>query len=125
MNTKTETTNPLLDTLKLALALFIVIAAVVGFYVYAEESLLYRVLGLLGAVGMACFIALQTDKGRSYWSLFQNTQTEVKKVVWPSRQETTQMTLLVVVMVVIMAIFLWLLDLFLKWSIGTILGHGG
>ncbi len=126
MNTKVETdSNSGLDVLKLIIALLILAAAVFGFYWYADQSLLYRVIGLLVAVGIAAFIAMQTETGRGYWSLFQNTQTEVKKVVWPTKQETTQMTLFVVVMVVLMAVFLWLLDMFLGWSIGSILGHGG
>lgn len=110
-----------MDTMKLIIALLILIGAVVGFYWFIDQSLLYRVIGLLVAVGVASFIVMQTEKGQGYWSFFQNTQTEVKKVVWPTRQETTQMTLIVVVMVVIMAIFLWLLDMFLGWSIGSIL----
>ena len=120
MNAKVET-NSTLDTVKLAFAILILVAAVVGFYWYADQSLLYRVIGLLVAVGIAGLIAMQTEKGRNYWSLFQNTQTEVRKVVWPTRQETLQMTLIVVVMVIIMAIFLWLLDMFLGWAIGSLI----
>ena len=51
-------------------------------------------------------------------------QIEVRKVVWPTRQETIQTTLIVVVMVIIVAIILWLLDMFLGWSIGLLMGHG-
>ena len=120
MNTNVET-NPVLDTVLLIVALLILIAAAVGFYIFSDESLLYRVIGLLVATGIAAVIAYQTSKGKSYWGLFQNTQTEVKKVVWPSRQETIQMTLIVVIMVIVMAIFLWILDQFLGWAIGSIL----
>ncbi len=124
MNSTVETTGGKLDTFKLGLALLILIAALVGFYVYADETLLYRVIGLLAAVGISVGIALQTDKGREIWGYFHDAQIEVRKVVWPTRQETVQTTLLVIGMVIIVAIILWLLDMFLGWSIGALMGHG-
>ncbi len=124
MNSTVETTGGKLDTFKLGLALLILIAALAGFYVYADETLLYRVIGLLAAVGISVGIALQTDKGREIWGYFHDAQIEVRKVVWPTRQETVQTTLLVIGMVIIVAIILWLLDMFLGWSIGALMGHG-
>ncbi len=125
MNTNVETTSGTLDTIKLGLALLIVIAALVGFYFFADQSLLYRVLGLLAAAGLSVAIALQTEKGKHTWGYFQDAQIEVRKVVWPTRQETVQTTLIVIVMVILVAIILWLLDMFLGWSIGSLMGHGG
>jgi preprotein translocase subunit SecE len=125
MNSNVETTSTKLDTLKLGLALLIALAALVGFYFYADQSLLYRVVGLLVAAGISIAIALQTEKGRHIWSYFHDAQIEVRKVVWPTRQETIQTTLIVIIMVVLVAIILWLLDMFLGWSIGLLMGHGG
>lgn len=125
MNSNVETTGMKLDTLKLGLALLIALAALVGFYFYADQSLLYRVVGLLTAAGISVAIALQTEKGRHIWGYFHDAQIEVRKVVWPTRQETIQTTLIVIIMVVIVAIILWLLDMFLGWSIGLLMGHGG
>ncbi len=125
MNTNVETTSGTLDTIKLGLALLIVIAALVGLYFFADQSLLYRVLGLLAAAGLSVAIALQTEKGKHTWGYFQDAQIEVRKVVWPTRQETVQTTLIVIVMVILVAIILWLLDMFLGWSIGSLMGHGG
>ncbi|GJM06101.1 MAG: protein translocase subunit SecE [marine bacterium B5-7] len=125
MNTNVETTGGTLDTIKLGLALLIAIAALVGFYFFADQSLLYRVLGLLTAAGISVAIALQTEKGRHTWGYFQDAQIEVRKVVWPTRQETVQTTLIVIIMVILVAIILWLLDMFLGWSIGSLMGHGG
>ena len=125
MNTNVETTSGTLDTIKLGLALLIAIAALVGFYFFADQSLLYRVLGLLAAAGVSVAIALQTEKGRHTWGYFQDAQIEVRKVVWPTRQETVQTTLIVIIMVILVAIILWLLDMFLGWSIGSLMGHGG
>lgn len=125
MNSNVETASIKLDTIKLGLALLTAIAALVGFYFYADQSLLYRVIGLLAGAGISVAIALQTEKGRQIWSYFQDAQIEVRKVVWPTRQETVQTTLIVILMVILVAIILWLLDMFLGWSIGQLMGHGG
>ena len=125
MNSNVETTSGTLDTVKLGLALLIAIAALVGFYFYADQSLLYRVIGLLTGAGISIAIALQTDRGRQVWSYFSDAQIEVRKVVWPTRQETMQTTLIVILMVILVAIILWLLDMFLGWSIGLVMGHRG
>ena len=115
----------MLDTVKLGLSLIIAIAALGAFYFFADQSLLYRVIGLLTAAGISVAIALQTEKGRQIWGYFHDAQIEVRKVVWPTRQETLQTTLIVILMVVLVAIILWLLDMFLGWSIGALMGHGG
>lgn len=125
MSSKVETANPKMDIAKLIFSLLIVIAAIAAFYFYAEQSLLFRVLGLLACAGVAIFISMQTEKGRHIWSFFQEAQVEVRRVVWPTRQETTQTTLLVILMVVVVAIILWVLDIFLGWSISLLMGQGG
>jgi preprotein translocase subunit SecE len=125
MSSNTDTANEKMDTLKLAIALTLCVAAVIGFYIFAEQSLLYRLIGLLAVAGVAVAIAMQTQKGRNTWAFFQATQIEVRKVVWPTRQETVQTTLLVIFMVILVAIILWLLDMFLGWSIRSLMGQGG
>jgi preprotein translocase subunit SecE len=111
MSKNAETVASPLDTAKLAVALIVLVGALVGFYYYAEVSKLIRVISLIAAVGIAAAIALQTEKGRSLSSFVKESQTEVRKVVWPTRQETVQTTLVVMVVVVVIAIFLWLLDM--------------
>ena len=125
MSSKVEVANSRLDTIKLVVAVLIITGAVAAFYFYAEQSLLYRVVGLLVGAGIAVAVALQTDKGRQIWDFFQDTQIEVRKVVWPTREETLQTTLIVIIMVIIVAIILWVLDMFLGWSIGLVMGQGG
>jgi len=113
------------DKIKLGLALLIAIAAVAGFYVYAEQSLLLRVVGLLIAVAVSAAIALQTEAGRNIWSFGRGATIEIRKVVWPSRKETVQTTLMVLVMVVIVGIILWMFDMFVAWGVGYLTGQGG
>ena len=113
-----------LDPLKWALALLVVAGALTSFYWFAEQSLLLRVVGLLAAGGVALAILLQTEKGRAAWVFLGDARTEVRKVVWPTRKETVHTTGIVMVVVVIMAVFLWLLDMFLGWAVSGLIGGG-
>ena len=124
MNSEIEAGSQKLDTFKLGLALLIIVAGLVCFYLFDDYSLLFRVIGLLVGVGISVAIALQTVKGKEIWGYFRDAQIEVRKVVWPTRQETIQTTQIVIVMVILVAIILWLLDMFLGWSIGLIMGRG-
>ena len=125
MNSNVGTVNVKFETIKLALAVLIVLSGVIGFYYFSDQSTLLRTVGLLICVLVSGFIALQTDKGRSMWLFFQDAQIEVRKVVWPTRQETVQTTLIVIVVVIFVAIILWLLDMFLGWAVRSLLGQGG
>jgi len=125
MSTKAETDTSTLDTVKLAAAMAILMGAMVAFYYYADVSKLARVVGLIAAVGVAAAIALQTDKGRTLASFVKDAQIEVRKVVWPTRQETVQTTLVVMVVVIIIAIFLWLLDMALGGIVSWVMGQRG
>ncbi|MEE9160254.1 MAG: preprotein translocase subunit SecE [Gammaproteobacteria bacterium] len=126
MNSKIETIDSSsMDTVKLVIALLVAVAAMVAFYIYPEQSMLFRVGGLLLGGGIAIAIALQTVKGRNIWGFFHGAQIEVRKVVWPTRQETVQTTLIVVLVVILISIILWLLDMFLGWTIGTLMGQRG
>ena len=125
MNTKVETVAVKLDILKLSIAVLILVAAVAGFYIFADESQLLRVVGLLAASGVAIGIALQTEKGRTLWAFIQDAQVEVRKVVWPTRQETLQTTGIVIIAVIFFAIVLGILDWGLGAAIESIIGQGG
>jgi preprotein translocase subunit SecE len=123
MNTKPETGEFRLDGLKWLLVLLLVGGAVFANSYYANEiGLLYRVIGLLVVGIIACFIAVNTAKGHSFWSLIKAAQLEVRKVVWPTRKETNQTTLMVLVVVIIMGAILWFLDTLLGWLASLIIG---
>ena len=121
MVSKTEQSSSTIDTLKLMTALLVLIAGVVGFYYFEEESLLLRVLGMLAVAVVAFFIAASSDPGRRGLGFVKEARVEVRKVVWPTRQETLQTTIAVLFMVVLVAIMLWLFDMFLGWSVSELL----
>ena len=101
------------DKLKFALALLA--AGVVGFYLLSEQPLVLRVLSVLVGLGAGIAVASISEPGRRFIGFARESITETKKVVWPSRKETTQTTGLVFAFVFVMAIFLWLTDKSLEW----------
>ena len=111
-----------LDGLKWALVAILVAAGVAGNTYFSEESVLYRALALVALAAVAGFVALQTVKGGAFWDLVKEARVEIRKVVWPTRQETVQTTLVVVAVVVIMGLILWALDSLLGWMISSLIG---
>lgn len=122
MTTKAAVESTAVDKVKLTLAALLLGLGVVGFYLYSESSQLYRVLGLLAVAGVAAAIAATTLQGKALLSFMSAARTEVRKVVWPTRAETVQTTLIVFVMVILIGIFLWLLDMLLGWLIRFVIG---
>lgn len=124
MNSKVEAENNRLDGLKWLVVLLLIAIGVGGNMYFAGQSLLYRFIGLLALAALAVFIALQTAKGGEFWRLAKEARTEIRKVVWPTRQETTQTTLIVVGFVLLMALILWGLDTLVGLAASRILGLG-
>jgi preprotein translocase subunit SecE len=114
-----------MDTAKLTVAVALLLGAVLAFYWFAEHSLLLRVLGLLATLGVALFIAAQTAVGARTIGFMTDARTEVRKVVWPTRQETVQTTLIVFAVVIVVGIMLWLFDMLLLWAVRLLTGQGG
>jgi len=125
MVAKTEASVSALDNIKLALALVILLVGVVGFYAFDQVALAWRVIGLLALVGVAGGLFVFTSMGRGLFGFSRDARIELRKVVWPTRQETLQVTLSVAVLVLIVGIFLWLVDAFLFWGVRMITGQGG
>jgi len=122
MVSKAETTTNSLDTMKLVAAGALVLFGLVAFYYFEGQSLLLRTVGLLIIAGLAAFIVYQTDLGQRTYAFFRDARSEVRKVVWPSRAETTQTTLTVFIIVVIVGIFLWLFDMLLSYLFKLVTG---
>lgn len=118
----TDATVSRFDAAKWVVVTILVAVAVVGNSYFSDQSLLYRVLGIVALAAVAGLIALQTAKGTAFWTLIKGSRTEIRKVVWPTRQETVQTTLIVVAVVVVVALFLWGLDSLLGWLVSLVIG---
>ncbi|MBX3679986.1 preprotein translocase subunit SecE [Cognatazoarcus halotolerans] len=103
------------DKLKIALALLLVVAGVIGFYLLSEQALVLRVLSVLAGLIAGGVVAWFSAPGQQFAGFIRETIVETKKVVWPSRKETLQTTGIVFVFMVCMAVFLWLTDKSLEW----------
>jgi len=122
LSTSTETTGQALDWLKWALVLGVLGAGVFGNWYYQDQSLLYRVAALL-VLGISAFaVAIQTERGRNAWMLIKDARGEIRRVVWPTWEETSQTTMIVLVLVLIFALLLWLLDSGLSWLVSKVIG---
>ena len=125
MSTKTGSeTEPSsgLDAVKWLLSLLLVAAAVVGNSYFSEEPFLYRLIGVLVVAVLAAVIASQTARGKAFTALLKDARAEMRRVVWPTRQETLQTTGVVVLFVAFMALVLWLLDMMLGAGISELVG---
>ena len=113
--TQVETVNAGADKAKLAAAVALVIASVAGFYLLSKQGPIVQWAALLVGLVVAAAVFLVSESGRQFVAFARDAWREVKKVVWPTRKETLQMTAYVFAFVVIMALFLWLTDKTLEW----------
>src|SRR5690554_4779823 len=122
MSNKAQSSENRLDGLKWVIVAVLVAGGVYANSYFSAESVLYRVIGLLVLAGLAGWIAIQTQKGRAALNLAMDARTEIRKVVWPTRAETLQTTLIVVVVVLVVALILWGIDSLLGWLISMVIG---
>ena len=124
MNTSADTQEgSALDWLKWLVVAALLGGGVYGNGYYGDESLLIRVVALIAVALVAGFVAIQTERGRNTWTLLKEARSEIRRVVWPSNQETTQTTLVVLVLIVIFALILWGLDSLLGWIVSSVIGY--
>lgn len=113
------------DTALLGLSAALLLGGMFAFYFYETQfNTLVRTLILLGSFGASVALAYQTAVGRSLWGYVSGSRVELRKVVWPSRQESLQATLMIAVVVLIMALLLWGLDSLLLWGVEALTGRG-
>ena len=122
MSNKAETGVYQLDGLKWLVVLGIVAGGIYANSYYAAIEPLFRALAGVLVVAVAIGVALQTEKGAWAWDLAKEARVEVRKVVWPTTQETTQTTLIVVGVVILVALILWGLDSSLSWGVRGVIG---
>lgn len=97
---------------------------VLGDHYYGNQPAAVRLLAILLALSLALFVFKGTTLGQRAWQFLSEARTELKKVVWPTRNETGQATLLVMVVVTIAALFFWMIDGLLLKTVGLITGYG-
>lgn len=124
MVSKATAPSSILDTVKLSLALVVLVAGMFGFYWFDQVALTWRVIAMFAVVGVAVGLVLLTDLGQRLMSFSRESRVELRKVVWPTRKETTQITLIVLVLVFLIGLFLWLVDSLLFWGVQMITGQG-
>jgi preprotein translocase subunit SecE len=124
METRVEEQPTIVDTAKLALSIVLVLAGLVAYYYFGDASALLRTLGVLLALALAAVVALTSLQGKTLWKFIQGARVELSKVVWPTREETVQTTIVVLVVAVIGGVIFWTLDFFLLWLTTRITGQG-
>ncbi|EKD74941.1 MAG: protein translocase subunit [uncultured bacterium] len=113
------------DWLKWLIVLILFVAGLVVNYYYSSLPWPLRLLGWLFLLGIMAGVASQTRQGKLAISFARESRIELRKVFWPTRQETMQTTLFVAAMVVILALILWGIDSVLMWLIGWLTGQRG
>ena len=114
-----------LDALKLAAGVVILAAGIAGFYLLVDLPIWLRWIIVLAALVVGALVSLQSYQGRTFWQFVQSSRVELRKVVWPNRQETMQVTLVVFVMIVVLGLFFWGVDTLLGFLTKWLTGRGG
>ena len=116
-NTNIETVSTTADRMKIGLAIAAVIGGLAGFYLLAQQPLVFRIGAVLAGLIIGVVIAATSEPGKRFFAFGREAVAETKKVVWPSRKETIQTTAVVFGFVFIMAIFLWATDKTLEFTL--------
>jgi preprotein translocase subunit SecE len=125
MNDKPEVQGGGLDTVKFLGAIVLIVAGIFAYYWFETQNELLR--GGYVALGLVLGFALayRTRLGGATWGFITSSRNEVRKVVWPTREETIQTTLAVIVVVLMVGVLMWALDIFLFWALRGLTGQGG
>jgi preprotein translocase subunit SecE len=124
----TEQVQPgvsVLDTAKLAAGAVILAGGIAAFYMLPDLPIWLRWIIVLAALVLGTLVGLQSAPGKTFWQFVQSSRTELRKVVWPDRQETVQVTLVVFVMLIVLALFFWALDSLLGFITRWLASGGG
>ncbi len=124
MATQTETSESgVLDIIKLLISAAALVGGLYAYYYYeAEIAQAVRVLMVLAGTAAGIGIAMTSTQGQRLWHFIQGSRVEIRKVVWPTKQETTQTAIAVFVFTLIMMLFFWALDSGLLWLTRTLVG---
>lgn len=117
--------SSVVETAKLLLAVITVIAGIGGYYWFPDLPTAVRILMVLGGVAAGAAFLFWSVQGQAVWLFVQGSRIELRKMVWPTRQETLQTTLVVFVFVLVLGVFFWLVDMLLAWATRHLTGQGG
>jgi len=113
------------DAAKLVGAVAILAGGVAGFYLLADLPIWLRWIIVLATLVAAALVGLQSQQGKTFWAFVQSSRIELRKVVWPNRQETMQVTIVVFAMVIVLGLFFWGLDSLLGFLTRWLTARGG
>ena len=126
MNEQAEKSGvALVDAFKLVLAAAALLGGVIAYYWYENEPQVLRVLMVLGGLIASLMLLYWSEPGRELWNYVQSSRVELRKMVWPTRQETWRTTLVVFIFVMALGVFFWLVDMALAWGARHVTGQGG
>ena len=114
-----------LDAAKLAAGAAILAGGIAGFYLLGDLPIWVRWIIVLAALVAGTLVGLQSQQGRTFWAFVQSSRIELRKVVWPNRQETIQVTIVVFAMVIVLGLFFWGLDSLLGFLTRWLTARGG
>lgn len=123
MATSEQRATTALDTVLLWVAVAVLAVSIAGYYYFTAYSDLVRVVGMLIGIAVAILIVAVSSFGKLSWSYIQGSRMELRRVVWPTRRETMQTTLMVVIFVLILAGLIWVLDIFLGYAVTLLTGR--
>lgn len=113
------------DKAKLAVAILLVVAGVTAYYVLGQQPLWLRWLAVAGSLVLAAVVIAFSSYGAEFRRFLELSRIELRKIVWPTREETGKMTAVVLLFVAVAGVFFWLLDLVLAWATKALTGQGG
>jgi preprotein translocase subunit SecE len=117
--------SPVIDSAKLLLAAAALVAGIGGYYWFGDLPTAGRLLMVLAGVALGASFLFWSTQGQLLWQFVQGSRVELRKMVWPTRQETLQTTLVVFVFVLLLGVFFWLVDMLLAWAMRHLTGQGG
>jgi preprotein translocase subunit SecE len=125
MTEQVQQSVTVLDTAKLAAGAVILAGGIAAFYLLPDLPIWLRWIIVLAALVLGTLVGLQSAQGKVFWSFVQSSRTELRKVVWPTAKETQQVTLVVFVMIIVLALFFWALDSLLGFITRWLASGGG
>jgi len=125
MTEQVQQSVSVLDTAKLVAGAAILAGGIAAFYMLPDLPIWLRWIIVLAALVLGTLVGLQSAPGKTFWGFVQASRTELRKVVWPTASETRQVTLVVFVMIIVLALFFWALDSLLGFITRWLASGGG